>query len=206
MLHLGVVGDHVAGFVQVDEIVGVEAVAAVDAHVSVHVAKRKDDARLESLGPVGRDDGVQSLREGVEGAVLVDVPEQVHPEVVETEVGDGDTGADVLELDDLVLELAELLLAVGSVSTCRVEDVVVADGGEVGDHHAVLDAFLEVDVLVERDVRPEVDELDLGVGRADAVDAAEALDDADRVPVDVVVDQVVAVLEVLTLGDDSRYR
>ena len=39
------------------------------------------------------------------------------------------------------------------------------------------------------------------VGRADPVDAAEALDDADRVPVDVVVDEVVAVLEVLALGD-----
>ena len=39
------------------------------------------------------------------------------------------------------------------------------------------------------------------VGRADAVDAAEALDDAHRVPVDVVVDQPVAVLEVLAFGD-----
>ena len=39
------------------------------------------------------------------------------------------------------------------------------------------------------------------VAGADAVDAAEALDDAHRVPVDVVVDQVVAVLKVLALGD-----
>ena len=39
------------------------------------------------------------------------------------------------------------------------------------------------------------------VRRADAVDAAEALDDADGVPVDVVVDEPVAVLEVLALGD-----
>ena len=40
--------------------------------------------------------------------------------------------------------------------------------------------------------------------RADAVDAAEALDDADRVPVDVVVDEVVAVLQVLAFGDAIR--
>ena len=85
--------------------------------------------------------------------------------------------------------------------TLWVEDVVVAGGREVGDDHAVLDALLEVDVLVERDVGPEVDELDLRVGRADAVDAAEALDDPHRVPVDVVVDEVVAVLEVLALAD-----
>ena len=41
----------------------------------------------------------------------------------------------------------------------------------------------------------------LRIGRADAVDAAEALDDAHRVPVDVVVDEVVAVLKVLAFGD-----
>jgi hypothetical protein len=41
----------------------------------------------------------------------------------------------------------------------------------------------------------------LAVGRADAVDAAEALDDAHRVPVDVVVDEPVAVLQVLAFGD-----
>ena len=42
------------------------------------------------------------------------------------------------------------------------------------------------------------------VGRADAVDAPEPLNDADRVPVDVVIDQVVAVLQVLAFGDAIR--
>ena len=50
--------------------------------------------------------------------------------------------------------------------------------------------------------------MDALVGRADAVDAPETLDDADRVPVNVVVDQVVAVLEVLgfadTVGGDQQ--
>ena len=49
--------------------------------------------------------------------------------------------------------------------------------------------------------RPEIDELDGVVAGADAVDAAETLDDAHRIPVDVVVDQVVAVLEVLAFAD-----
>ena len=39
---------------------------------------------------------------------------------------------------------------------------------------------------------------------ADAVDSSEALDDAHGVPVDVVVDAVVAVLQVLPLGDAVR--
>ena len=144
---------------------------------------------------------MQALRGGGEVAVLLDVAEQVHAEVVETEVGDRDAGADVFEFDDLVLKLAELLLAERRVARFLGEDVVVGGGREVGDDHAVLDAFLEVDVLVEGDVGPEVHELDALVGRADAVDAAEALDDPHRVPVDVVVDEEVAVLEVLALAD-----
>ena len=39
---------------------------------------------------------------------------------------------------------------------------------------------------------------------ADTVDAAEPLDDANGVPVDVVVDHHVAVLQVLALGDAVR--
>lgn len=34
-----------------------------------------------------------------------------------------------------------------------------------------------------------------------AINAAEALDDANWIPMDIVIDQVVTVLEVLTLGD-----
>ena len=111
----------------------------------------------------------------------------------------------VFEVDDGVLELEELLAAVFQVvhlvAGLVLDDVFLAGGGDVQQHHAAADALFEVDVFLQLDVRPEVDELDALVRRADAVDAAEALDDADRVPVDVVVDEVVAVLEVLALAD-----
>src|SRR5690606_11299085 len=93
---------------------------------------------------------------------------------------------------------------VGDVAGAGGEHVVITGGGDVGDHHPVLHALLQVDVLVQGNVRPVVDQLDLAVGRSDAVDAAEPLDDAYRVPVDVVVDEIVAVLEVLALGDAVR--
>lgn len=145
---------------------------------------------------------MKSLRRGGQVAGLLEVSQQVHSEVVETEIGDGYTGADVFEFDDFVLELAELLLPERGVAAFEGEDVVVGGAGEVGDDHAVLDAFLEVDVFVEGDVGPEVHELDLGVGRADAVDAAESLDDPYWVPVNVVVDEIVTVLQVLAFTDD----
>ena len=130
---------------------------------------------------------------------------QVDAEVGERQVGDGDAGGEVFQVDHGVLELEQLLAAVLQivhlVAGLLLDEVLLAGGGDVEQHHAAADPLLEVDVLLQLHVGPEVDELDALVGRADAVDAAEALDDAHRVPVDVVVDEPVAVLEVLALGD-----
>ena len=112
---------------------------------------------------------------------------------------------EVFQVDDGVLQLEQLLAAVLQVvhlvAGLLLDQVLLAGGGDVEQHHAAADALFEVDVLLQLHVGPEVDELDALVGRADAVDAAEALDDAHRVPVDVVVDEPVAVLEVLAFGD-----
>ena len=124
--------------------------------------------------------------------VLLEEPREVDAEVVQGEVGDGDAAAEVFEVDDGVLELEELLAAVFQivhlVAGLVLDDVLLAGGGDVEQHHAAADALFEVDVFLQLHVGPEVDELDALVGRADAVDAAEPLDDADRIPVDVVVD------------------
>jgi len=61
--------------------------------------------------------------------------------------------------------------------------------------------LFEIDVFLQLHVRPEVDELDAGVWGPQPVDAPEALDDAHRVPVDVVVDEPVAVLKILAFRD-----
>ena len=73
--------------------------------------------------------------------------------------------------------------------------------GHDRDLHAGLDTAFQVDVLVQVHVRPKVDQLDTGVFAADTVDPAKPLDDAHRVPVDVIVDEVVTVLQVLALAD-----
>ena len=113
--------------------------------------------------------------------------------------------AEVFQVDNGVLQLEKLLAAVFQivhlVAGLLLDQVLFAGGGDVEQHHAAADALFEVDVLLQLHVGPEVDELDALIGRADAVDAAEALDDADRIPVDVVVDERVAVLEVLALGN-----
>src|ERR1035438_2370860 len=57
-------------------------------------------------------------------AVDLEVIQQVHAEVIESEVGDGDAGLQVFHLDDFLFQAAELLLAVGEVIGFAVEDVM----------------------------------------------------------------------------------
>jgi len=45
--------------------------------------------------------------------MVLEVVEQIHTEVVEAQIGDGNAGLDVFHVDDLLLEAAELLLPVG---------------------------------------------------------------------------------------------
>ena len=93
---------------------------------------------------------------------------------------------------------------------CVLENVVLEGGGDVHEGHTGFDAVLEVDVLVEVFGGPKVDELDGVTRTADAVNASEALDDSDGIPVDVVIDvvidEVIAVLEVLALRRCSPWQ
>ena len=83
MLDLGVVRDDLALVVEVDEVVRVQAVAAVEVLVGVDVAQHEDHAGLQPLVGVGGNDGVQALGRAGQVAVLLDVAEQVHAEVVQ---------------------------------------------------------------------------------------------------------------------------
>ena len=68
---------------------------------------------------------MQALGYACEVSVVLDVAEQIHPEVIEPEVSDRDTGAHVFKLDDLVLELAELFFAERRIGVFQAEDVVM---------------------------------------------------------------------------------
>ena len=126
VLDLGVVGDDVALVVEVDQVVGVQPVAAVDAASSALMLRSANiTPGMQSLVGVGGHDGVQALGGGGQVAVLLHVVEQVHAEVVEAQIGDRDAGADVLQFDDLVLQLAQLLPAERGVAGLLGEDVVV---------------------------------------------------------------------------------
>ena len=84
------------------------------------------------------------------------------------------------------------------------EEIVLKRGGDVHQRHACFDTILEIDVFIEVLRRPKIYQLDGVVDAADTVNAAKALDDANGIPVDIVVDEVIAVLKILALGNAVR--
>lgn len=78
---------------------------------------------------------------------------------------------------------------------------VFSGSGEVDECHAGLDSVFHVEVGIKILGWPKIYERNSFIARTDPVNPAEALNDADGIPVDVIVDQEVAVLEVLTLRD-----
>jgi hypothetical protein len=143
-------------------------------------------------------------------AIGINVFQEFEAEIVERELSEGDTVAEVFNVEDFILEAKELLVTVTQVLVDEVLDFrvlenVVLDGGvNVHKGHPSFDAALEVDIFVEVFGGPEVDELDGVIDTTNAVNASEALDDPDRIPVDVIVHEVIAVLQVLAFRDAVR--
>ena len=60
--------------------------------------------------------------------------------------------------------LAAVLQIVHLVAGLLLDQVLLAGGGDVEQHHAAADPLFEVDVLLQLHVGPEIDELDAVLG------------------------------------------
>ena len=174
-------------------------------------AEQRAGSRDENKSELGRHDGIEAFASFFEfGAVGLQVAQEVEPELVQRKIGERDGIVEVFKIENLVLESLELAVTEEQVfldqvfELAGIEKVVGLRGGKVDECHAGLDAQLDAEVVVEIGDRPEIDQLHGFIARADAVDTPEPLDDAHRIPVDVVVDQQVAVLKVLAFADAIR--
>ena len=135
----------------------------------------------------------------VQITIVFDVIQQVEPELVQSQIHDGDAVRHILDVNDLFLQAFQLCLAILQITLFfGVDKVIIAGSGHNGDFHAGLHTGFQVDVIVQRQIRPEIHKLDVLVSAADTVDSSKTLDNAYRVPVNVIVDQIIAVLQVLT--------
>ena len=193
-----VIYKHFTIIFDVNQIEWMKAVLLVNVDIGIDVLENIDDTGGSVFG---RSSGGIDAKWYIVGiAVFVTELFDVEMEFVEPEIHYIDTTIDFFEVDNFFLKALELVFAIFEVWV-HVFQHVFAGTGDADKFGAVFDTSFEIDVGVKGNVRPEIDELDGFVFGADAVDTTEALDNANWVPVDVVVDEIIAILEVLTFGD-----
>ena len=128
--------------------------------------------------------------------------QQIQSEFVQAQIHNGDTRGHILDIHNFFLQLLKLLLAVFQVGLFFVTDnVIVTRCGHINNLHAGFNFAFQVNVLVQGHIGPEIHQLNYLIAAADTVNSSKPLDNAHGVPVNVVVNQIVAVLKVLALGN-----
>ena len=119
--------------------------------------------------------------------------QEVGTKVFEREFPECDALFLVLQIEHFVLQPEQLLVTPFEIGFRRIlrvgEDIVLTRRRKIDQRHARFYPTLQVDVVVEIGRRPEIDHLDAVVQAADAVDTSETLDQANRIPVNVEIDQ-----------------
>ena len=140
--------------------------------------------------------------------VLLHVFHQINLEIVEGKVGDGYAAGDILQIHHFVLEFLELFLPILKVvhlfGSLLVDDIFLARRRHIQQYHAPLHPFGKIDVSIQILRRPEVHQLYHRILGAYAVNSPETLDNPHRIPVYIVVHQIVTILEVLPFRNAVR--
>ncbi len=127
---------------------------------------------------------------------------QVKTELIQPQIHDGNARVHILHVHHLALQTFQLLAPIFKVAFLfRRYGIVIARTCQHRHLHAGFHPSFQVNVFVKSHVRPVVHKLNHLVARADAVDTPETLNDAHGIPMDVVIDETVTILQVLSLAD-----
>ena len=134
--------------------------------------------------------------------VFLHIVQQVQPELVQSQVHNGNAARHFFQIDHLIFQPFELCAAIFQIAFFfRADEVIIPCGSHDRQLHPGFHAAFQVDVLIQIHIRPEVDQLDAAILASNAVNAAKTLDNAHRIPVNIIVDQIITVLQVLTFGN-----
>ena len=122
-------------------------------------------------------------------AITLHIVQQVKAELVKSQIHDGNAVGHILDIHDFLLQTFQLRLAVFEIALFfRIDQIIITGGCHDGNLHAGLHTGREIDIIIQCQVRPEVYKLYRLVPAANAVDTSKTLNNAHRIPVDIVID------------------
>ena len=176
------------------------AVPIVNVHAVIDISEHENHTgrRILRLS----DNSVQTLWRSFNFRVMFYVLKQIKPKFIESQIHNRDAAGHVLNVHDFLLQPLELCAAVFKIALfLGVDQVIVTGGGHDRNLHTGFHAAFQVDILVEVHIRPEVYKLNVVVFASDTVNSSEPLDNADRVPMNIVIYKIITILQVLTFGN-----
>ena len=196
-LRVQIIADDFSVHTDINHIERMDAVLIINVHALVDVLQHEDDALRQLIG--SRNNSMETTRLFIHITVVLYIFEQIKAEFIQSQVHNGDARCHILNVYNFILQALELRLSVLKVCLFLVtEQIIIARSGHDRDLHSGFHTVFQIDVLIQIHIRPEVHQLDIPVLATDTVDTPKALDDAHRVPMNIIVYQIVAVLQVLT--------
>ena len=190
---------------QINRVERVQTILAADIHGVVAVAQNVNHAGRHFACFVGMHERINSRGRILDFLMGFAILQQVHTKIVQAQIHDVHATLHVFKVHHVFFQLAQLFLAVFQVALLFGADrVVVAGRGHHRNFHAGDHTRFQVDVFIKAHVGPKVHQLDFCILAADTIYTAKALDNAHRVPVDIVIDQVIAILQVLAFANAVR--
>ena len=187
------VTDNLAVIPDINHIEGMQPVLVVDVYAVGAILQNENHAGRRVL--TGRYNRVQTEGCFFDVRVVLDIFQQVQTELVEPQIHNGNACGHILNINNLVLQALQLCLSVLKVGLFLVtEQIIIARSGHIHDFHTGFNSGFQVDIIVKGHIRPEIHKLNDLVVASDTVNTPETLNDTNRIPVNVVVDEIVAVL------------
>ena len=134
--------------------------------------------------------------------MLLHIGEQIKTKLIQSQIHYRYTCIHLLNINHFVLQTFQLLTTIFEVAFLFGRNwIVIACRGHNRHFHTCLDTSFEVDIFVKVHIGPIVDKLYHFVARANTVDTPKTLNNAHWIPMYIVINQVITILQVLTFGD-----
>ena len=197
------IANHFALIADINHVERVQSVLIINVH-AVGTVLQNINYTCRGIFRCGCD-RMESERGFINLRMILDILKQIQTKLVQSQVHNGNAGRHIFNINYFFLQAFQLCFTIFKVSLFFfTQKVVVAGCCHINDLHTGFDLCFQVNIFVKRYIRPEIHKLNISVLTTDTVDTTKTLNDTNRIPMNIIVYKIIAILQVLTFRDTVR--